>query len=229
MMYRKICVASSIFLIFTSCGQMNTVFSFSSNGVYKVSAKVGQYTLDECAVIPSGVPVYPYFLNPADEDPDIQKITIFLQNSYGEIMSKKVTYIIDPDRETSTGAPYMPDSGSSSGPAPPADSYSSFDDPFMTPNFNSSGDPALSPDSYSSFDDPLVTPNPGSSGDPALSPDSYSSFDDPFMTPDFNSSGDPALSPDSYSSFDDPLVTPNPGSSGDPALTPDSYSSFDDP
>jgi hypothetical protein len=79
---------------------MDTVFF--SEGVYKVSARVGQYTLDECAVIRSDTPIYPYFIKSVDEDPDILKLTVFLQNLNGEILSKKVTYIIDPDKETST-------------------------------------------------------------------------------------------------------------------------------
>ncbi|MDR0387955.1 MAG: hypothetical protein LBH57_07940 [Treponema sp.] len=79
---------------------MDTVFS--SGGVYKVSARAGQYTLDECAVIGSDTPIYPYFISSVNEDPDIWKLTVFLQSLNGEILSKKVTYIIDPGKEDST-------------------------------------------------------------------------------------------------------------------------------
>jgi hypothetical protein len=133
---------------------MDTVFS--SDGAYNVSVKAGQYTLDECAIVRSDTPIHPYFIKPVDEDPDVQKLTVFLQTPGGEIVSKKVTYILDPDNGVST-----PESGSqdSSGETDKTDPASVTEPAFTA-------DP-VPPEDPASAADPVSTDNPFSSDEPA--------------------------------------------------------------
>jgi hypothetical protein len=178
-MYRRIFRVSFIFLIFTSCGQMDTVFS--SDGVYKISAKVGQYTLDECAVIRSDAPIHPYFIKSVDEDPDIWKLTVFLQNLHGELLSKKVTYIIDPDKETST---FQSDSQDSSGETDKTDS--------AFPAGSGFGyDPGIGTDSGITAGSASEA-DPGSGTDPAFTADSPPDADPGDPAPQDTNSGDQA-------------------------------------
>jgi hypothetical protein len=118
-MFRKFLVSGIIFsLFFAGCGQLDTMFSLS--GTYKVTAKAGQYTLDECSIVKADTPIQPYFIEPVDDDPDIRGLTIFLQSLDGEIISKKLMYTTDPGKGTPSAGSGVTDSGTSIGL--PADS-----------------------------------------------------------------------------------------------------------
>jgi hypothetical protein len=96
----KIRVMGIVFSLFlTACG-LDTVFS--PTGTYRLTAKVGQYTLDECSIVEADTPIQPYFIESVDDDPDIQGLTLFLQSLDGEIISKKLTYTTDPSKATTT-------------------------------------------------------------------------------------------------------------------------------
>jgi hypothetical protein len=139
-MGQKNYILSVFFLMFISCGQMNTMFA--PDGVYSVSARTGQYTLDECAVVRSNTPIHPYFIKAVDDDPDIRKLIVFLQTPGGEVVGKKVTYIIDPDKGVSLPESGKTDSAFSADPGFTGDSGSAFTD---GPSFTE--DPAFEDDS----------------------------------------------------------------------------------
>jgi hypothetical protein len=103
-MIRKFLAAAIVFsLFFASCGQMDTLFFQAGN--YRVTARVGQYTLDECSIVESDTPIRPYFIESVDDDPDIRGLIVFLQSLNGEVISKKLLYTTDP-------AKAAPDAGS---------------------------------------------------------------------------------------------------------------------
>jgi hypothetical protein len=98
----KIVKTSKIFRIFfyigliiflAACGQLDTVFS--PVGTYRVSARAAAYTLDECAIVGADTPIYPYFIGSVADDPDLRGLTVFLQSTGGETISRKVQYVLN--------------------------------------------------------------------------------------------------------------------------------------
>ncbi|MDR2150012.1 MAG: hypothetical protein LBO67_04190 [Spirochaetaceae bacterium] len=79
-------------LLFTACNEMETVFTTGT--VYKVTAQVGDTTIDEAPLITSKDALAPYFITAVAKDPDIRSLTVFLQNSSGQIVMDKVQYAL---------------------------------------------------------------------------------------------------------------------------------------
>jgi hypothetical protein len=104
-MCRKIGGWGIIFsFLFIACGPMDTLLS-SYGGAYFIGAKVGQYTLDESSIIRANTPIRPYFVKSIDDDPDIRGLTIFLQSLNGQIIGKKITYTVEPNKKTAADVP----------------------------------------------------------------------------------------------------------------------------
>jgi hypothetical protein len=95
-MYRTCVLSGFILILLASCGEVNTIIP--SETVYKVSLKTASYTLEECAVLTSSVPVSPFFIQSDNNDSDIRKLTVFLQSVTGTVLSRKFAYVLDPDK-----------------------------------------------------------------------------------------------------------------------------------
>jgi hypothetical protein len=80
-------------LIFTACGELDTVFSPGGTTYYRVNAAVNKSTLYEYSIIKKGDKIYPYFVNSVHNDPDILGLTVFLETPSGKIIGPKVQYI----------------------------------------------------------------------------------------------------------------------------------------
>jgi hypothetical protein len=70
-----------------------------SAGTYKLNARANGVLLDECSFISTGDKIYPYFEESVSSDPDVTALTVFLRNSSGEVIGKKVKYSIDEQAE----------------------------------------------------------------------------------------------------------------------------------
>jgi hypothetical protein len=97
-----------ISLIFTACGELDTVFSPGGTTYYRVNAAVNKSTLYEYSIIKKGDKIYPYFVNSVHNDPDILGLTVFLETPSGKIIGPKVQYIRKAE-ENQTESIYTPE------------------------------------------------------------------------------------------------------------------------
>jgi hypothetical protein len=68
---------------------------FSSNGTYRINAYIdSEYTLSESSVISRQSLIRPFFTNSVTNDPDITGLTVFVQDTSGRIVSRKISYIL---------------------------------------------------------------------------------------------------------------------------------------
>ncbi|MDR2403805.1 MAG: hypothetical protein LBD78_07210 [Spirochaetaceae bacterium] len=248
----KIVYYISLIIFLTACGQLDTVFS--PTGTYRVSARAAAYTLDECAIVESGTPIYPYFIGSVADDPDLRGLTVFLQSTGGETISRKVQYVLPrkPEADTLQGeAGGLPvdsddtgyaDTGYEAGQdsqAVPADESSGADTGLAGSSTDTGGLESDSPETslpdlsgYSSGDPAPaglasggMTDDPDKPGDASVSAaDGFPS--DPPASPDLTASG---LSSSSDPVSSDSSSAPDPASpdwpSSDPSSSPDPVSS----
>jgi len=66
-----------------------------SAGTYKLNVHSNGVLLDECSFITPEHKMYPYFEESVSSDPDVTALMVFLKNSSGEIIGKKIKYSID--------------------------------------------------------------------------------------------------------------------------------------
>jgi hypothetical protein len=87
-------IFSSLFA--AGCGELDAVLSSSLSpaSTYRVNAAIEGRTLDECAVVSVNSRIRPYFANPVEGDPDITGLVVFLKTPTGEVVSRKVRYVI---------------------------------------------------------------------------------------------------------------------------------------
>jgi hypothetical protein len=89
---RTLAVLSLVFFL-SSCGDLGMVLP--SQGSYRVNAQVDDdYTLDAYSVIGKNSRIRPYFVNSVVNDPDVRGITVFVQDYSGEVVSRKVQYLL---------------------------------------------------------------------------------------------------------------------------------------
>ncbi|MDR2743175.1 MAG: hypothetical protein LBB98_13635 [Treponema sp.] len=132
------------------------------------------------------MPIHPYFITSVDDDLDIRKLTVFLQTPNGEIVSKKVTYIIDSDKGISlpeagsTGSAFSDESGFIGDSASTDESAFSDESGFI-------GDSASTDES--AFSDDSVSVDGSASADDPVSVDGSASTDDSVSEDDFGFTG----------------------------------------
>jgi hypothetical protein len=73
---------------------MDTVLP--SAGSYQVSALVNRSSLDECSIIAAGDTVLPYFSNSVAGDPDLANLVVYLEDSWGNRVGRRVRYSTGP-------------------------------------------------------------------------------------------------------------------------------------
>jgi hypothetical protein len=90
---RALVITSCLSLFLLGCGEMDVVFS--SNGTYRINAYIdSEYTLSESSVISRQSRIRPFFINSVTNDPDITGLTVFVQDTSGRIVSRKICYIL---------------------------------------------------------------------------------------------------------------------------------------
>lgn len=77
---------------------MDSVFS-SGGTYYRVNAMVNKNSLESYSIIRKGDEIHPYFVNSVNNDPDIMGLTVFLQTLSGQIVSSKVQYTLENEKE----------------------------------------------------------------------------------------------------------------------------------
>jgi hypothetical protein len=91
--HRAFAAALGFVFFLTSCGDLGMVLP--SQGSYRVNAQVdGDYTLDVYSVVTKNSRIRPYFVNSVVNDPDVQGLTVFVQDYSGLIVSRKVQYML---------------------------------------------------------------------------------------------------------------------------------------
>jgi uncharacterized protein YjbI with pentapeptide repeats len=98
--YRALAGVLGIAFFLTACGDLGMVLP--SQGSYRVNAQVdGDYTLDSYSVVTKNSLIRPYFVNSVVNDPDVQGLTVFVQDYSGSAVSRKVHYrLVEEARET---------------------------------------------------------------------------------------------------------------------------------
>jgi len=66
-----------------------------SVGTYKLNVRANGVLLDECSFITPEDKIYPYFEESVSSDPDVTALMVFLKNSSGEVIGKKIKYSLD--------------------------------------------------------------------------------------------------------------------------------------
>jgi len=66
-----------------------------SAGTYKLNARVNGVMLDECSFISPTDKIYPYFEESVSSDPDVTSLVVYLKNSNGDAIGRKIKYSID--------------------------------------------------------------------------------------------------------------------------------------
>lgn len=95
---------------FSACGELDMVLP--SAGTYQVDALVNETPLNECSLIGKADRIYPYFVNPVTDDPDVTGLLVFLQDSSGQIVGQKIQYTLGGE----TAEPEQPPPGSGESP-----------------------------------------------------------------------------------------------------------------
>jgi hypothetical protein len=100
-------------LFLTGCGDLGMVLP--SQGSYQVNAQVldkddtdSSYTLDTYSVVKSSSKIRPYFVNSVAGDPDVQGLMVFVQDYSGNIVSRRVHYLLDGKAEKPMGVTELP-------------------------------------------------------------------------------------------------------------------------
>ena len=99
MIVRNLIKFPFLLIIAILCGCEDMDGLITSAGTYKVNARVNGIPLDECSFISSADRIYPYLEESVSNDPDVTALMVFLRNSNGEIIGKKVLYSLDEDAE----------------------------------------------------------------------------------------------------------------------------------
>jgi len=100
-MWVKKLVKTALFLViigvfFNACEAMDTLLPTS--GHYKVNLHVNNILLDECSFIRSIDKVYPCFEEPVSDDKDVSALIVYLKDFDGEIIGRRVSYDINPEK-----------------------------------------------------------------------------------------------------------------------------------
>jgi len=66
-----------------------------SGSTYKLNVQADGVLLDECSFINPGDKIYPFFEESVSDDPDVTGLMVFLKNSSGEVVGKKIKYSLD--------------------------------------------------------------------------------------------------------------------------------------
>ncbi|AEF86257.1 putative lipoprotein [Treponema primitia ZAS-2] len=89
-------ITTGLAVLFAGCGELDAVFP--SQGTYRVNARVdNDHTLDEYSIVHHSSSIRPFFENSVTNDPDIRGLIVFVQNSGGTTVSRKVQYLISND------------------------------------------------------------------------------------------------------------------------------------
>jgi len=75
---------------FCGCDDMDSLIT--SAGTYKVNARVNGMPMDECSFVGLTDRIYPYFEENVSDDPDVTALMVYIKNSNGEVIGKKVLY-----------------------------------------------------------------------------------------------------------------------------------------
>ena len=94
---KKMLVLPVILAFLGGCDDMGT-FLPSAN-TYKINAQVNGVPIDECSFVSFDDQIYPFFEEPISDDPDVTAMVVFLKNSNGEIVGKKVKYCLQGDAD----------------------------------------------------------------------------------------------------------------------------------
>jgi len=76
-------------IILSSCDAMDNILPSET---YKVNAQVNNIPLDECSFISIDGKIRPYFEKSVSKDPDVTSLLVFIKNSKGVNVGKKVLY-----------------------------------------------------------------------------------------------------------------------------------------
>jgi hypothetical protein len=76
----------------------------TTGSVYQVTARIADHSIDNYAIISYTDTIYPYFITPVENDPDVRGLTVFLQDSDGQLVSEKIWYSLDGGSRTPTEA-----------------------------------------------------------------------------------------------------------------------------
>ena len=90
-------------IFFGACEAMDTILP--STGHYKVNFQINGVLLDDCSFIRSNDEIFPYFEEPVSDDKDVTGLIIYLRDSAGETIGRKVSYDIDPEKSNGTIIP----------------------------------------------------------------------------------------------------------------------------
>jgi hypothetical protein len=78
-----------------SCGELDTVLP--SAGTYRVDALVNEVSLNDCSLIGREDKIYPYFVSPLNDDPDVTGLMVVVEDSSGHVMGRKIHYTLGGD------------------------------------------------------------------------------------------------------------------------------------
>ena len=82
----------AIILLFSSCGDVNLFLSGNRN--YQISARIGDNSLDNYALIKKDEKVQPFFVSPPRDDPDAAALSISLKTAGGITVGRSYHYIL---------------------------------------------------------------------------------------------------------------------------------------
>ncbi|MDR2095904.1 MAG: hypothetical protein LBP76_10375 [Treponema sp.] len=89
-----------LLLLAAACGELDTVFP--SSGTYRMDALVNEASLDDYSVIKQTDAIRPYFINSTENDPDLRGVEVFLQTMGGQIVGRKIRYILGEGNKNTT-------------------------------------------------------------------------------------------------------------------------------
>jgi len=82
-----------VFSSLSACENMNTMIS--PGDIHRVSARVDGISLEsEASIIRSGDRIYPYFVAPVENDPDVTGLLAYLVNMQGEVIGQKTRFVL---------------------------------------------------------------------------------------------------------------------------------------
>jgi len=82
--------------LFSGCEAMDTLLP--SAGHYKVNLQINDSLPDECSFIRYNDKIYPFFEEPVSGDKDVTALMVYIRDSKGETLGRKVSYSIAPDK-----------------------------------------------------------------------------------------------------------------------------------
>ena len=82
-----------LLLILPGCSELDS--GFPPGESYQIQVLVNGSLLEDCSIIRSDDAIYPYFSVPVNNDPDLTSLLVYLENAQGELVGKKVLYVLE--------------------------------------------------------------------------------------------------------------------------------------